>query len=535
MEDNAELNAFRRQWREEVSRRNKPSLSKQNDTSSWQLAGSHLDKLPPTRHEAADRKEEVEEDLARGYEEIVERTEQHLTLRTADEEDTFQRVPQKEPCSALEHFEKAVEKEAEGSLGDSLAHYRKAYRLDAAIDKTYRNKHFPGKPVQTQSEKAPEPTDNKKEEVELLPTPELIASFAGLAIPQAEPIIKGTPPPPCPIAKVPNDVLIEILRHIALMDPACLSRMALVCKRFAFHFAHEQHIWKRLCQGQEFGFESMHYSFACDLLGNPYHTLSPRYTPFPRGRPVQVPDPLSTWSQVFQRFPRIRFTGIYINTVNYTRPGGASSFSTAAWNSPIHIVTYYRYLRFYPDGTVLTLVTTTEPPDVVPYMTKENVAAAKPGHRSHHRKRSELASEASADTPPVPPVAMNALAKAHRGHWHLTAPVANESSHESNPRTGLVAPVLQKAGEASGHDPRDLVFETEGVGAKYTYIGHLGLRSSNPARAVGATKSAPNTSKNTKLVWKGYWSYNELTDDWAELGLKNERAFVFRRVRGWGL
>jgi F-box protein 9 len=128
MEDNAELNALRRQWREEVSRRNKASSSKQNDASS-QLAGSHLDKLPPTRHEAADRKEEVEEDLGRGYEEIVERTEQHLTLRTADEEDTFQRVPQKEPRSALEHFEKAVEKEAEGSLGDSLAHYRKAYRV----------------------------------------------------------------------------------------------------------------------------------------------------------------------------------------------------------------------------------------------------------------------------------------------------------------------------------------------------------------------------------------------------------------------
>jgi F-box protein 9 len=409
-------------------------------------------------------------------------------------------------------------------------------KLDAAIDKTYRNKHFPGKPVQTQSDKAPEPTENKPEEVELLPTPELIASFAGLPIPQAEPFIKGTPPPPCPIANVSNDVLIEILRHIAVMDPACFSRMALVCKRFAFHFAHEQHIWKRLCQGQEFGFQNMHYSFSCDLLGNPYHTLSPRsrYTPFPRGRPVQVPAPLSTWSQVFQRFPRIRFTGIYINTVNYTRPGGASSFSTAAWNSPIHIVTYYRYFRFFPDGSMITLVTTTEPPDVVPYINKENVAAAQPGHRPTPRKRSELSSEAPADGPPVPAVAMNALHKAHRGHWHLAAPVAQDSD-ESDSRTDLVASIVQKSSGASEYDPRDLVFETDGVGSNKTLIGHLGLRSSNTARAVGATKSAPNTSKNTKLVWKGYWGYNEVTDEWVELGLRNERAFVFKRVRGWGL
>lgn len=128
MEDNAELNAFRRQWQEEVSRRNKFSSSSRPNYSSSPLAGSHLDKLPPSRHEAADRKEEVEEDLGRDYNEIVQRTEQHLTLRAADE-DSFQRVPQKEPRSALEHFEKAVEKEAEGSLGDSLAHYRKAYRV----------------------------------------------------------------------------------------------------------------------------------------------------------------------------------------------------------------------------------------------------------------------------------------------------------------------------------------------------------------------------------------------------------------------
>ena len=38
-------------------------------------------------------------------------------------------MAQKEPRSALEHFEKAVEKEAEGSLGDSLDLYRKAYRV----------------------------------------------------------------------------------------------------------------------------------------------------------------------------------------------------------------------------------------------------------------------------------------------------------------------------------------------------------------------------------------------------------------------
>lgn len=133
MEENPELNAFRRQWREEVTRRNQttaPTRQPQPPPSQHipPSASSHLDHLPPTKHEAADRKDDIEdEDLGRDYGEFVQRTEA-LTLRSADD-DGFQRVAQKEPRSALEHFEKAVEKEAEGSLGDSLAHYRKAYRV----------------------------------------------------------------------------------------------------------------------------------------------------------------------------------------------------------------------------------------------------------------------------------------------------------------------------------------------------------------------------------------------------------------------
>lgn len=136
MEDNPDLNAFRRQWREEVTRRSKtgstskqpPPLPTQNSASEHI---SQLDHLPPTKHEAAQRKDHDDEDVGRNYDEFVQRTDS-LTIKA--DEDTFQRLPQKEPRSALEHFEKAVEKEAEGSLGDSLAHYRQAYRVIFSSD-----------------------------------------------------------------------------------------------------------------------------------------------------------------------------------------------------------------------------------------------------------------------------------------------------------------------------------------------------------------------------------------------------------------
>lgn len=298
------------------------------------------------------------------------------------------------------------------------------------------------------------------------------------------------------------------------MDPASFSRMALVCKRFAYHFAYEQHIWKRLCQGSEFGFGGMHYSFACDVLGHREYTLAPRYTPFPLRAPVQIPKPLSSWSQVFQTFPRIRYTGIYISTVNYTRPGGTSSYSNVSWNSPIHIVTYYRYLRFYPDGTVISLLDTTEPREVVPHISKENVMAART-----HRHR-DVGHTVDGTPDPVPPVAMAAMKRALRGRWHLAHPAESTQHPTPDPSHAdkTKAPLL---------DPRDVVIETEGVDPKYIYTLHLTLRSPT-------SRSAINPSKNTKLAWKGFWSYNKLTDDWGEFGLRNDRAYVFRRVRGWG-
>ena len=43
------------------------------------------------------------------------------------------------------------------------------------------------------------------------------------------------------------------------------------------------------------------------------------------------------------------------------RPGT----SETGWNQPVHLVTYYRYLRFFPDGTIVKHLTTNEPTHVV--------------------------------------------------------------------------------------------------------------------------------------------------------------------------
>ncbi|KAE8158526.1 hypothetical protein BDV40DRAFT_275500, partial [Aspergillus tamarii] len=536
MEDNAELESFRRQWREEVARRTKhtrPNIPRPKPTTSSSTS-VRPSQFPPIRHEASLRKEEDDEEGATsfGSTEIVQGV---SNLSIVNDEDVFHsRESRKEPKSALEHFERAVEREAEGKLGDSLQHYRKAYKLDSAVDKTYRDKHFAWawkKPAQAPASAANIPSKDQQTqgESEVLPTPELIASFAHLPIARPEPLFEGDPAPPCPIAHVPSEVIVEILRHVALMDPAAFSRMSLVCKRFAWHFAHEQHIWKRLCQGSEFGFKSMHYAFDCDLHGNPVHTLNPRsrYTPFPSGTAVQVPKPLSSWSDVFRMFPRIRFTGIYISTVNYTRAGAASFYQNVTWNSPIHIVTYYRYLRFYPDGTVIALLTSVEPLDLVPHISMENVLDARAPHKHHRRQPLDTGKTVAGASEPIPAAAMGALKDARRGRWRLANPFpASETAAQAE--TGLPPVHGGKDLSADAFDPRDVIIETESVIKSSINVLHMSLRSS-------AAHKSTNSSKNTKLIWKGYWSHTKVTDEWSDYGLRHDRGFVFRRVRGWGM
>ena len=137
MEDNPELSEFRRQWREEVTRRVKSSSKESSQgliQASSQQTPPSKQFVPPIRHPVADRREDGtigDSSSGHHYDEFVQRTSQ-LSLQSASV-DGFEQSLRREPKSALEHFERAIEKEAEGKLGDSLDHYRKAYRVSYAF------------------------------------------------------------------------------------------------------------------------------------------------------------------------------------------------------------------------------------------------------------------------------------------------------------------------------------------------------------------------------------------------------------------
>ncbi|EME40061.1 hypothetical protein DOTSEDRAFT_74806, partial [Dothistroma septosporum NZE10] len=519
-ETEAELEAFRRRWREEVSARNKIA----NEPLSTRVAYKKLDRArgaPAPAHATAtagslkDRNfnEDIEPSV---YHDLPDKEEQ---LQLGIHGYNHDRDAYREPSSALEHYERAVEKETQGNLSESMRHYRKAFKLDDGVHEAYKRKHFPPssfvkpKPQNVNPSNAPATVPGTAHHSlhgssEALPATlkQLVDDFASLRIKAPPPPTDASPQEKCPIAELPEELLTTILTHLAIDDVASFGRCAQVCKRLAYLVLTEESIWRRVTHGKEVGFGAMHYNYAVEVEGDQISSNDEiaRYLgayedddedkvlpPTPQERAIAF-DALTeqllratyanSWRQMFRSRPRLRFNGCYIATVNYTR-AGATSTNTLTWGAPVHVVTYFRYLRFFRDGSAISLLTTAEPSDVVHYLTKENI---------HNHHGNYLPSSVMKD--------------ALRGRWRLSG------SH-----SGIVD---EMSGEPESEG--DVHVETEGTVNKYIFKIHLALAH------------AGKSTKNNKLAWRGFWSHNKLTDDWGEFTLRHDKAFYWSRVTSYG-
>ncbi|GAA6050268.1 hypothetical protein JCM3770_002762 [Rhodotorula araucariae] len=66
------------------------------------------------------------------------------------------------------------------------------------------------------------------------------------------------------------------------------------------------------------------------------------------------------WRRFYIEHPRIRLDGAYISVVTYLRRG-----ETQSVYAPTHLITFYRYLRFYHHGLALSLLSTDPPGQIV--------------------------------------------------------------------------------------------------------------------------------------------------------------------------
>ena len=126
----AELERFREQWRAEVARSKRPDGTAESDGKLQRRQDQGL-RQPTAGPSTARRKDLIdysEEVEPRAYHDLPDKEE---LLKLGVEGQNSDRNPYKEPVSALEHYERAVEKETQGQLGDSVKHYRRAFKVRA--------------------------------------------------------------------------------------------------------------------------------------------------------------------------------------------------------------------------------------------------------------------------------------------------------------------------------------------------------------------------------------------------------------------
>nr|XP_022919691.1 F-box only protein 9 [Onthophagus taurus] len=132
------------------------------------------------------------------------------------------------------------------------------------------------------------------------------------------------------ISYLPPEIILYILRWVISsdLDIRSLEIFSQVCRGF-YVCARDSEIWKSACERT--------WGLNCGNLSKTY----------------------LSWRQMFLERPKLYFNGCYISKTTYIRHG-ESSFQDQFYR-PWHLVAYYRYLRFFPEGIVLMLTTPDEP------------------------------------------------------------------------------------------------------------------------------------------------------------------------------
>ncbi|CAD6501371.1 BgTH12-01623 [Blumeria graminis f. sp. triticale] len=476
---NPELDTFRQEWLAEVSSRVKLQ-------SSCSVAPTLTPGEPHSSPNITNLKQH----------QIITQSSKSSDCAEITDREKISQTRYKDPQVALLLYEQAVEREDQGHLGDSLDLYRRAFRINEDVQCMYQNKHFPlssetvthniisNEPIEPGSKELPFSTGQNV-------TREMNSGFSEFSVESVLSDPRDTSLP-CPITELPDEIIVHIFMNLAVIDVASFARVAQVCKKLAYFVATEEQIWKKVCLSSEVGFGAMHFEWQRDVLGgqllqttcrSPSSNSHDEVIQFEKNTISEVllhKVYRSSWCQMFRLRPRIRFNGCYISTVNYMRPG-QSDPAQSSWNTPVHIVTYYRYLRFFRDGSMVSLLTTNEPMSVIHHLTKDLIDA----------RRKDAVAHPSVITK-----------KALRGRWHLSS-------------------ISEVCGSKSGEIRGDVLIETEGVVPKYIYQMKLSFRN------------AGKISKNNKLIWRGFWCLNTLTDDSSEFNLKTDKPFYWSRVRSY--
>uniref|UniRef100_A0A914VYC8 F-box protein Hrt3/FBXO9 C-terminal domain-containing protein n=1 Tax=Plectus sambesii TaxID=2011161 RepID=A0A914VYC8_9BILA len=146
----------------------------------------------------------------------------------------------------------------------------------------------------------------------------------------------------CYIAILPVELAFSIIKWVVSseLDMRMLDQLSMVCCGF-YVLARDAEIWRLACQ-RTWG--AVRAETPCDAVPN--------------------------WRQMYIERPHVWHHGAYIAKMTYVRHG-ESSFQDRFYR-PWHIVVYYRFIRFFSDGTIIMVTTPEDPGSAVPLLRSRN-------------------------------------------------------------------------------------------------------------------------------------------------------------------
>lgn len=296
---------------------------------------------------------------------------------------------------AIQLFEEAIEMEGHGKMADAVEKYRSAFRLNDHVDLLYRSEKVPHN-IQKLKQKHGKNTARRVDEQMLkdIDVDKLIESYEHLEPQAFDPtnpshIHEGITikfsnlgldnheevadvKPVSPLLHMSPIIWEQILTNLLLSDPQAWFNFSITC-RFNAHLGFgNKAIWRKLCHlvytTQTYQ-ENVEYVRSLGLEDR--LQLQDSDLPIPQNQHQIVTQYNNSWKYMLRNRPFIKFNGCYISVVNYYLEGGKGEFSSA-WSNPVRTITYFRYLRFYPDGTCIKVLSVEDPKIVVPLLLKHN-------------------------------------------------------------------------------------------------------------------------------------------------------------------
>lgn len=241
---------------------------------------------------------------------------------------------------ARNYFNKGADLEKAGKLYEAIQFYRKAvqlvpdieYKLDSRPRQTVNETDIEHcEDAQEGDDDDSSEDDEPIEDGQLLPRiQKKVAKTGPFCVPKFEQTATH-------ISVLPLELVLYILRWLVStdLDLRSLEMFGSVCRGF-YLCSRDSELWRLTCLRI--------WGLNCG------------------------PDPgvYGSWRNMFVERPRLNFNGCYISKTTYIRHG-ENSFQDQFYR-PWHLVTYYRYLRFFPEGLVLMLTSPDDPAQCVAQM-----------------------------------------------------------------------------------------------------------------------------------------------------------------------